>query len=271
MVFGHPLLEDERTGADRVAGKFGQAHLLNGSRRDDAQIAIQVGQQRRVGLLHHQLDGAVVDDLGVVVRTQLVVRLAGLDGGIDHPIHGEFDGFGIERRAVVELDALFEFEGVLLGVRRDVPRVGQTGYELAGFRLPDQRLAHVERYADGRIEVGDLRIERIVYVETEPVGQAAAGARGRGRNGWCDGRCRGRGGRGSWFGRRGGYGGRRCRRGGRRGWRRGGFGRCGRAGRGGRRRRGARGQSNCASGGCHDAEHITATHNHVQVPLLFTG
>ena len=65
-----------------------------------------------------------------------------------------------------------------------VPLFGQAGHELARLRLPDERLAHVERDADGRIEIGDLWIERIVEIAVESIHQAAAESRRGGGGHW---------------------------------------------------------------------------------------
>ena len=81
MVLLDPLLDHERAGADRLAAKLGEAHLLHRRRRDDAEVAIEPAQERRERPAEHELDGVVVDDLGVIVGVDLVESLARDDDG----------------------------------------------------------------------------------------------------------------------------------------------------------------------------------------------
>ena len=73
VIFGHPLLDHERARPHRVSGEVREPHLLDRGGRDDPQVPVQVGQQGSVPILHDDLDRGVVDDLGVVVRPELVV------------------------------------------------------------------------------------------------------------------------------------------------------------------------------------------------------
>ena len=80
----------------------------------------------------------------------------------------------------MESDAPPQPEGVGFGVGRHVPRLGERRHEMPRGGLPDERLAHVQGDADRGVEIGDLRIHRIVQVEPEPVDQRAAARRRRG-------------------------------------------------------------------------------------------
>ena len=94
--------------------------------------------------------------------------------GLDHPVEGELDRLGVERRAVVEGHALLQREGVGEAVGGHLPALGQARDDLAFVRHPDQRLADVERDADRGVEVGHARIEVAVKVAAEGIGQGAA-------------------------------------------------------------------------------------------------
>ena len=79
----------------------------------------------------------------------------------DLALDGELHRLGVERRAVVELDALAELERVLQAIARDRPRLGEPGDDLrAALGERDERLHHATTDAV-RVEIGDLRrIER---------------------------------------------------------------------------------------------------------------
>ena len=132
----------------------------------------------------------VVDDIGMIVRAQLVVGLPRLGRRIDDPVHRELHRRGVERRAVAELDALLQLKRVRLHVGGDRPRLGERRDEVPRVRLPHERLADILRHADRGIEVGDVRVHRAVQIKTEPVeerpalrrsGRGAARSRGPSR------------------------------------------------------------------------------------------
>ena len=141
VVLFDPLLDHEGTGADWLAAKLGQPHFLHRRRRNDAEVAVEPAQERGEGPTEHQLDGVVVDDLGVIVGVDLVESLARDDdrfridlftgrvqlASLDHAIEGELDRLGVERGAIVEGHTFLQFEGVRQSVVRDFPRFGQPG------------------------------------------------------------------------------------------------------------------------------------------------
>ena len=132
-----PLGEHERTGARRIPAEIG-AVLLHRVGRDDQPGRIgEVRQERRVGSVERELDGVLVDRLGV------------LDGGeeereregsgvvvgvvlVEHPVEVELDRLRVERRAVVEADAVSELEGVLGAVVADRPALRERRLDLQG-------------------------------------------------------------------------------------------------------------------------------------------
>ena len=170
------------TGLQRVVGAplhhGGGAHDRRGAGGED-------GQERRARLLQEERDAIVADldrlhvaeeVVGERILAELVGGMLGVDLALDRELHRR----RVERRAVVEPDALAQLERVLQAVLRDRPGLREPGDDLRlllGER--DERLddaaGHAIRVQVGhlrRVEVHGLRDERH---ERVPAGCAPAG------------------------------------------------------------------------------------------------
>ena len=103
---------------------------------------------------------------GFLRRGELVDR--------NDPIVGVLDCIGIEGGAVVEGDTLLQLERIAQPILAGFPGFSKTRHDLGGRWHPDERLAHIEHDADGRIEKRHLRVERAIDIEAESVDQRAA-------------------------------------------------------------------------------------------------
>ena len=164
---GVPVLELEGAGARRIAAEV-LAVLLHRGRRDDQPGRIgEVGEERGVGRVELELDGLGVDrggrldgreEEGERERAGAVERMA----LVEHPVEGELDRLGIERRPVVELDALAKVEGVGQAVVGDVPGLRQRRLGLQrAVLIADQAVIHVHQDAEVVDRGVDARVERL--------------------------------------------------------------------------------------------------------------
>ena len=120
-------------GVERVVGAplpdRGRAHDGGGARGED-------GEERGARLLQHEAHRRLVHHLHrldvaeEVAGERILAELVGRMLGVELPLDGELDGLGVERRPVVELDALAELERVPEPVLRDRPGLGQPGDDL---------------------------------------------------------------------------------------------------------------------------------------------
>ena len=159
----------------------GGAHDGGGARGED-------GEERGARLLEHEAHRRVVhhlDGLDVaeeVVRERVLPELVRRVLGVELALDGELHGLGVERRPVVELDALAQLERVPEAVLRDGPGLGQPGDDLrALLREGDQRLHDAARDAQ-RVEVRHLRRIEVDRLGDEPDDERArrlGGGRGR--------------------------------------------------------------------------------------------
>ena len=128
-----------------------------------------------VRLLEVDLDGVVVDDRGAGVGPEHGQRSARLRGGVDDVVEGGLDRRGVERRPVLELDALAQLQPPRLAVGRGRPLRDQAGVELA-LVVVEQRLVDVD--ADPAVD-RQARGARIEIVRRRRDADAQAGRRGR--------------------------------------------------------------------------------------------
>ena len=164
-----PLGEAVGARAGRLAAEILAALADGFGRYDQAGRIGEVRQQRGVGFLQVEddrsriggfgsFDGAEEEGeregAGVVLRV-LVVQ---------HAVEVELDRLGIERRAVVELDALPEREGVGLAVRGNLPLLGQRRFDLQRAAAePDEAVIEVHQDTEivgrrDRVRVQRLRL-----------------------------------------------------------------------------------------------------------------
>ncbi len=132
----------------------------------------EVGQERGVGLLQVENDRSRVGGFGPLDGAEEEGQRegAGVVLGVlvvQHAVEVELDRFGVERRAVVELDALAEREGVGLAVRGNLPLLGQRRFDLQRAAAePDEAVVEVHQDAEivgrgdrvgvQRLRLGDL-------------------------------------------------------------------------------------------------------------------
>ena len=182
-VAGLPLHEDVGSGPHRVEAVL-VAVLLQRGRADHAPRPVgEVGQQRAEGLLHLDFQRVVVQGPGVGDEGLVEAGAQGALGGVGVPFDVEHHGLSVERRAVVEADALAQLEGPGEPVGRRLPRGGQLGDDVPLFRefhqvvvdVADHDFRGVVRLV-GRVQADGLRTQgenQILALR----GQAAAGRR----------------------------------------------------------------------------------------------
>ncbi len=161
-----PALEDEGPRPHGVLGESLRAELLHGvGRHDPRGVDREVPEERRdrpreregdregprrLDLLDRRVELGV-DEVRVVERVVL----------LEEPLEVPDHGVGIERGAVVELDALRELEGPPLPVGRDRPLLGERGLDLRPVvRVADERVVDVVHDGDALAVVGARRVER---------------------------------------------------------------------------------------------------------------
>ena len=183
LLVGHEPVDLVRPGADRLAGVVGgRRGGLQGRRRVHA--ADDVGHrvlEAGVRLLEVHLDGVVVDDRGAGVGREHGQRSPRLRRRVDHMVEGGLHGRGVERRPVLELDALAQLQRPCLAIGRWRPLRHEAGVQLA-LVVVEQRLVDVhadpavDRQARGaRIEVVGRR--RDADVQARRRGRVGARAR----------------------------------------------------------------------------------------------
>ena len=173
------VLEGPRAhGSERVV----LAVLLHGRGADDGRRARgEDGEEGRAGLFEDELDGRGVDDLHrlhvaeEVVRERVLPQLVGRMLRVDLPLDRELHRLRIERRAVVERDALAQLERVPETVLGHRPRLRQPRHHLGALvREHHKRLDDAPPHPVG-VEVRHLR-----RIEVHGLGDEAddEGARG---------------------------------------------------------------------------------------------
>ena len=159
LLARHPLLELERADADGLAAEviaqlfsrgLGQRLVIGGPRENV--------EQGGVGLGHGQLEGVVVDRLGLGQAQEDGAgcgrRLLG-----DGPVERIGVVLGGQRRAIVELDVVAQLELVAQAVLRHRPLGGQVGQVLAAVRVFGQQAGAHELH-DGVEVAGAVYVER---------------------------------------------------------------------------------------------------------------
>jgi hypothetical protein len=127
VALGHPFLDHEGPGADRLEAEV-LARLLRGGRRDGAERRERRhAQEGRVGLLEPDAHALGIDHVGALVRAEERPGHPGRPEWFLDPIKGELHRCSIERSPVVKLHVLAQPECVALAVTRDIPRFGEAG------------------------------------------------------------------------------------------------------------------------------------------------
>src|SRR6516225_8139568 len=93
--------------------------------------------------------------------------------GVENAVITEFDGLGVERRAVMKREALAELEGPLLPIRCHLPTRGQLRMRLAFLVQFYQCLDDVLQDGDTRDVRGGSRIKAI-RLQKQTGGEAAS-------------------------------------------------------------------------------------------------
>ena len=177
LLAAHALHEAEGPGAGRVLGDALVAVLLERGRADEHRGAAaaldELAEEVAVGLAQDDLHGALVgglhfleelpDPRGVGVGARVELRRVLGRAAVDVVLHRR----RVEVRAVVELDALAELEGVGQRVLGDVPRGRELGDELRvghvglGEVLVDQALVHLLADPPGHPAARAVRVEDV--------------------------------------------------------------------------------------------------------------
>ncbi|MGY4373895.1 hypothetical protein ACVWZ3_001534 [Bradyrhizobium sp. i1.3.6] len=136
------------------------ARLLRGLRRDHHAGAVgELGDQRRVRGLEHQLDGQGIDHLDMVDAGKLRLPERGRQRHVT--LDRELCGFGVQRFAVMEFDVRPELDRHLLAVGRSL--VGQRELRHDVELLVDVEQLVAEGGEDDAADIGaaDAGIEDI--------------------------------------------------------------------------------------------------------------
>ncbi len=162
------------TGADRMVGEI--TGRLSRLRRYDHPSAIAEGsQQRRERRFQHQFHGVVVNDLdrGHGTDFGLAVRAR----HIEVPLDAEFDGSGVKRFAILELDSLPELQDEALVAVDPLPLGGELRRDIQFRGDVDKLVAHRGEDNPPGIGARQRRIEHIGVVG-EPDAQHPGGSWG---------------------------------------------------------------------------------------------
>ena len=148
--------------------------LLERGRALHAEVdEAEEGAERPVRRLHGDLDGVVVDRLDVGQgRQEAGVREA---LAVADALQVELHRLGVERRAVVEGDALAELQRPALAVRRDPDVLREPGHEPLG-RPPEEALEDLLAHDEAVVGQGPGHVEAVRLARLHhPQGAAALG------------------------------------------------------------------------------------------------
>src|SRR5262249_10488097 len=130
----------------------------------------EVAEERRKGRAEGELHRVLVDD-GNLLQGPQPGDVGRRVRGIDDAVEVELDGVGVERRAVVEGEALAEVEGVLQSVRGDVPTLGQHALDVLVRTDGGQRVVDAVEHVQVRA------VPRVQWVERVDVVRSTVGQR----------------------------------------------------------------------------------------------
>ncbi len=157
-------------------------------RNDHAAITRELRQQHRIGLLHDEIDGVVVDHVHALDR--IVVRLLRtfLSFFSKESIEAELDGGCVEWLTVMELDVLAQLEPNAAVVVEKLPGRGEPWLELHVRAAGGEP---VEDVGGGRGPIDDESVDGVpaAWIERDRDRDGSGGLRAGGRE-----RCGGRGG-----------------------------------------------------------------------------
>jgi len=161
-----PFGEFVGAGAGGIAAEILAVFLHRRGRDDQAGRIGEIGQERRVGGVELELDRRRIDRRHFLDGGEEESERKGSGVGegmifLQHPVEVELDRFGIERRAVVEFDALPQLESVGLAVLGDGPALGQRRFDLQrAVLIADQPVIEIHQDAEIVDRRHRLRIER---------------------------------------------------------------------------------------------------------------
>ena len=136
------------------------AFLLHRLGRDHHAGAIgELGKQRRIRVLQHELDGEGIDHLDVVDAGEF--RFPERAGHVDVPLDREFRGFGVERLAVMELDAGPKLDGHCLAVGRGLLGQRELRHDVELLVDIEQLVAEGREHDASDIGAPQRRIEHV--------------------------------------------------------------------------------------------------------------
>ena len=137
VVVGHPLLEQERSGAHQMAVELLDSPALGGCGRPDRDAPESI-EHGHPGDRVMERDRGVVDDLDALDRSDVRRHLAGPGRRVEDALDVVPDGLRAEGRAVLEDHAAPERERPLVRHIVRGPGRGQSGVERA-IRADDQQ------------------------------------------------------------------------------------------------------------------------------------
>ncbi len=164
----------------------------------------QGGQEGSIGLIQVESHSVVVDHLDIPHVQNILPQPGETFTKGQHAIHAEGHVLSRELRAIVELDAFLQLEGIGQTIIGDLPRLGQMGLGCASLGRPHQGLVdvhHVEAlgliHVNGRVQsnsgllggVSDGYLFRFFSRGCLLLGGLCRGL-SFSRLGWCLGRCR---------------------------------------------------------------------------------